>query len=109
MQALAFLQKKGFVLLHKNWRHSYHEVDLIMSHGNYVVFVEVKTRMSNQFGFPEAAVNTAKQKALTKAAIAYLEQFAPDNRLRFDIVAVTRLPNNWEIEHFEDAFYPYDL
>lgn len=107
--ALDFLLKQGYLLLHKNWRHSHHEVDLIMSKDEVLVFVEVKTRMSNTFGFPENAVTAQKQKTLAKAAAAYLEKFAPDKSLRFDIVSVTRVPNNWEIEHFEDAFFIYDL
>ncbi|MCO6495246.1 MAG: YraN family protein [Bacteroidetes bacterium] len=108
-QALSYLLKKGFVLLHKNWRNSHQEVDLIMSKDDLVIFIEVKTRLSNEFGFPEMAVTPVKQKNLAKAAVAYLEKYAPDKKLRFDIVSVSRLPNNWEIEHFEDAFYPYDL
>ena len=107
--ALKFLLDKGLVLLHSNWRSSHQEVDLVMRQGNVLVIVEVKTRLTNDFGFPEKAVNKSKQKALVKAANAYLEEFNLDLGVRFDIVSLTRIQNNWDIHHIEDAFYPFDL
>jgi len=107
--ALKLLLDKGLELLHVNWRSSHQEVDLVMKQGKCLVIVEVKTRSSNDFGFPEKAVTKNKQKALVKAANAYLEEFKLDLDVRFDIVSLTRIQNNWEIHHIEDAFYPYDL
>jgi putative endonuclease len=56
---------------------------------------------------PEKAVNKSKQKNLQWAAEIFLEERQLKNELRFDIIAIVKQKNNTDIEHFEDAFYPY--
>lgn len=107
--ALAYLQKKGYVLLSKNWRFGRIELDLVMLIGDIIVFIEVKTRKHNAFGFPEEAVTEKKQAKIATAAEAYIAAFKIENQARFDIVALTRVQNSWDIFHFEDAFYPFDI
>ena len=51
--ALEYLLKNGFVILHKNWRHSHWEVDVIASLKGILHFIEVKTRRTKKFGYPE--------------------------------------------------------
>lgn len=76
------------------------ELDLIVldNNTNEVVFVEVKTRSSDTYGHPTAAVHFKKLKAMKKAAVAYLQACQLENCFRFDIITV--LPTN--IEHFEN-------
>lgn len=107
--ALAYLQKKGYVLLSKNWRFGRIELDLVMRSGETIVFIEVKTRKDNNFGYPEESVSNAKQAKIATAAEAYIETFKIENQARFDILAITRVQNNWDIFHIEDAFYPFDI
>jgi putative endonuclease len=107
--ALAYLQKKGYILLSKNWRFGKIELDLIMRSGETIVFIEVKTRKHNDFGYPEESVSNAKQAKIATAAEAYIAAFKIDNQARFDILAITRVQNNWDIFHIEDAFYPFDI
>lgn len=107
VMALNFLQKKGYLLLHQNWRIGYKEIDLVMEWQNTIVFIEVKTRKNTDFGEPEVAVGYRKKKAIISAANAYIHIHSLDKSVRFDIVSV--VVANKEVFHIEDAFYPYDL
>ncbi|MDA7950592.1 MAG: YraN family protein [Pirellulaceae bacterium] len=101
-----FLRKKGFRLLHKNYKTPYGELDLVMRQNETIVFVEVKTRRSALKGEPHEAVHTEKQKRLTRQAFAYLKKFYSLNeRARFDIVSIVwPLSEVPTINHFENAF-----
>ena len=64
--ATDFLIKKGYAILARNWRHGREEIDLIAWQNNVIVFVEVKARNSNHFGFPEEAVSSSKQERMAQ-------------------------------------------
>ncbi len=101
-----FLLKKGYNVLHCNWRSGKKEVDIIAEKDGMIVIVEVKTRTSFQFGYPEEAVNLKKQLYLKQAAEAFFEENRQYTDIRFDIISI--LLNKGEakeIIHFEDAFY----
>ena len=102
--AAELLQSKGYSLLARNWRYKRAEVDIIAQRQKLLVFVEVKVRKNNRFGFPEQMVSVAQQERLQQAATAYMEQHFTSQLplLRFDIIAITLEPA--EIVHFEDAF-----
>ncbi len=104
--AISFLKEKGYEILFTNLRFEKVEVDIIAKDKNQIVFVEVKTRSSAMVE-PEKAVNKSKQKNLQRAAEIFLEERQLKNELRFDIIAIVKQKNNTDIEHFEDAFYPY--
>lgn len=105
--ALSFLQKKGFSILETNWRFSRAEVDIIAKEGEVLVFVEVKTRTGRQFSPPEASVTKRKRELLIEAAGAYMEEIGHDWEIRFDIVTILLWSDlQYEITHFEDAFFP---
>ncbi|MFM9908090.1 MAG: YraN family protein, partial [Chitinophagaceae bacterium] len=70
--AAAWLEESGFCLLHRNWRHSHYEIDIIATKSNKVHFIEVKTRSSNRFGFPEESVSDKKIENLMQAAEEFL-------------------------------------
>jgi putative endonuclease len=105
--AARYLKRLGYHIIARRDRSPLGEIDLVAVDGRTVVFVEVKTRDSADAGHPSEAVDTAKQRRLTRLALAYLKR----HRLlecpaRFDVVAVTwpagqRRPT---IEHFKDAF-----
>ncbi len=104
--AVQYLLGKGYEILYTNYRAQKVEVDIIAKHNNQIVFVEVKTRNS-LLVYPEKAVGKSKQKNLQTAAEIFIESKQLKNELRFDIIAIIKQKNNIEIEHFEDAFYPY--
>ncbi|NLM51347.1 MAG: YraN family protein [Firmicutes bacterium] len=87
--AARYLQKLGFVLLERNWRCAYGEIDIIAKDGDVLVFVEVKTRRSNRFGTPTEAVHDRKQQKLRLVARHYLyEKKITAFAYRFDVAAV---------------------
>ena len=104
--AARFLERRGYRILRRNCRNKYGEVDLVARDGDEVVFVEVKTRVSSDWGDPAQAVNRPKQRRLRLAA----ERFATrakirDFPLRFDVIAII-LPDEGEsdIKHYKNAF-----
>jgi putative endonuclease len=104
--AACYLEKKGYRILEKNWRLWRNEIDVVATDGKYLVIVEVKTRQSNFFGEPETAVTLDKQKALIRAANAYVRYTNIHCEVRFDILSVIISKNTEQIHHIEDAFYP---
>ena len=103
--AVAWFQKKGFEILHRNWRHSHWEVDIIASNGKLLHFIEVKTRSNKQYGEPEESVGKKKIQNLMNAAEEYLYQNPDWKRIQFDILSIY-LPKNGEPEYFliEDVY-----
>lgn len=105
--ARRFLEKKGYSILACNYRSGRQEIDLIAHIGNELVFVEVKTRKNNDFGFPEEWVDELKMERIFNAAEAYVMENDLEGELRFDIIAITGSnETSAEIEHIEDAFWP---
>lgn len=100
-----FLQTKGYKILDTNWRFEKMEVDIVATLAELLIFVEVKTRSTNYFGYPEDSVTDKKQDLLKTAAEEYLFQNPQYEQIRFDIVSITMSDNKEEIQHFEDAFF----
>lgn len=108
-----YLLERGYTILTRNYRFKRVEIDLVCrvpagerKRECEIVFVEVKTRKSRSFGFPEEAVTRSKQKNLILAARAYIHDSRLHNHFcRFDVVSVTVKSQNIEIEHFRDAFH----
>lgn len=100
-----YLVKKGYTILHRNWRTAHKEVDLVALDGNMLVFIEIKTRGGLHFGFPEESVTTAKQAHVRGAAEVFLEAHPQYNTVRFDVVSIV-LRNDAieELLHLVDAF-----
>lgn len=103
--AADYLQAKGYHILDRNPRNEYGEIDLVARQGTCTVFVEVKTRSSKKFGFPEEAVTPAKQQHMLEAAQTYLQANPDlDGDWRLDVIAIRRLSGGApEILHFENA------
>lgn len=88
--ALDFLKRKGYRILETNFRPGkLGEIDIIAREGEYICFVEVKTRSSVFFGYPSESVNRKKQLNMIRAAQVYLKQNGLNEEfVRFDIVEV---------------------
>ncbi len=87
--AAQFLKGKGYKILDKNYRKRFGEIDIVARDGNFLVFVEVKTRKSKLFGEPYEAVDFRKQKQLIKIAQDYINTKGyHDQPARFDIVSI---------------------
>ena len=104
--ASAYLQKKGYEILERNWRLGKEEIDIIARKKEVLVVVEVKTRSGSFFGTPEEFVNKQKQRHLIRAANAYIEKKGIDVEIRFDVVGIIISGNNHTVNHLEDAYQP---
>ncbi|MCA9052802.1 MAG: YraN family protein [Planctomycetaceae bacterium] len=104
--AVRYLRRHGFQILARQARSRLGEIDIIATEGDWVVFVEVKTRTSTVKGHPVEAVTPDKQRQLTRAALAWLKHRGwLERRCRFDVIAVTWRPGQQPvIEHFPAAF-----
>ncbi|MDD2676862.1 MAG: YraN family protein, partial [Methylacidiphilaceae bacterium] len=88
-EAARFLRRKGYRILLRNVRIGGGEIDLVCRDASVLVFVEVKTRSSTDYGEPAEAVDAQKRARLVRAAYAYLEELGQDDvTYRFDIVEV---------------------
>jgi putative endonuclease len=105
--ATAYLEKKNYRILARNYSFGKVEVDIICEFENEIIFVEVKTRTSDVHALPEQAVGKSKQKNIRLAAEHFLETHDIAKPVRFDIIAVIK-GERFEIEHIEDAFYPFE-
>lgn len=86
--AEAYLLKKGYRVLARQFRTRFGEIDLVAQDGDEVVFVEVKARKTSYFGYPEESVNSAKRRKMFKTAEAFLSTLDQMPDYRFDVVAV---------------------
>jgi putative endonuclease len=105
--AARFLRRLGYVLVARGQRDAIGEIDLVAVDRRTVVFVEVKTRTSQDAGHPADAVDEAKQRRLTRLALSYLQRHdLLECSSRFDVVAVTWGGDGQrpQIEHFPGAF-----
>ncbi|HVO67560.1 MAG TPA: YraN family protein [Syntrophales bacterium] len=103
--AVAYLKKAGYRIVERNYKCPFGEIDIVAKDGNTVVFVEVKSRKSEEFGDPQVAVGLEKQKKISKISLKYLEEkhLYPCNA-RFDVVAIKMLPSGNKIELIQNAF-----
>ena len=105
--AAAMLARTGYRILRRNYRAGGGEIDLIVSRGHVLAFVEVKTAAATGFGPPEVRVTREKQRQIARTASAYLQRHpAPDLAPRFDVIAVHFGDGSPRIRHLESAFRP---
>jgi len=103
-RAAAYLVKRGYKILERNYRTRAGEIDLIALDRGEVVFVEVKTRTSNAYGAPELAVTPQKRQRMVKAALGYIKyKKLHQVPCRFDVVAISSATEQ-EIELIQNAF-----
>lgn len=102
-----FLRNKGYDVIERNYRCSIGEIDIICINDNKLVFVEVRSRSTNNYGLPEESINFTKKKKIRAVALHFLQS---QNRLikeiQFDVIAI-RFSKEGAIEsleHYENAF-----
>ena len=115
--AAAYLQQRGYRIIERNARTPYGEIDLVAVEASEMgqilaeskpvtVFVEVKTRRSTRYGYPEQAVTRRKREHMLAAAQAYLQAHPElEGDWRVDVIAVFR-PDSKQtatVNHFENA------
>ncbi len=100
------LKRQGLKFLTANFRTDRGEIDLVMRDGDCLVFVEVKTRSSEQWGRPADAVDGERRRRLTRAGLDYLRLLKnPRVKVRFDIVEVLLADGTVrEVRHLPNCF-----
>lgn len=87
-RACDYLQTQGFKLLKRNYRLRGGEIDIIGQDGNYLVFVEVRYRSSENFGGALYSIDLRKQQKIIRTAQYYLMRYPCDLACRFDVIAI---------------------
>jgi len=104
-----FLKENGYTILTRNYRRRSGEIDIIAMEGDYLVFIEVKTRTGTSHGHPLEAITLRKQRQISKVAQCYLaEKNLFDTAARFDVVSIVMSRNNQaQVEIITNAFDVY--
>lgn len=108
-RAVRALKKSRYKIVERNFRTPAGEIDIVARDGKCLVFVEVRTRSSVEFGLPQETILARKRKRLCNAARWYIQKNRiEDVECRFDVVAVMMEDENSspKVEVIKDAFRP---
>ncbi|HOK56094.1 MAG TPA: YraN family protein [bacterium] len=97
-KAVEFLRKKGYRIIEKNYRTKIGEIDLIAKRRKEIIFIEVKTRSSDNFGLPQEAVNERKLKKIEQVAQIYLNSKKINLPFRFEVLSIMKSGNDFKFE-----------
>jgi len=101
--AADYLREKGYVILERDWHSGHRDIDIIAQQDGSIIFVEVKTRRSTDFGSPAQAVDYHKQQNLLRAINHYIHYRHLDIPWRFDVISIVGVPDGHpDIEHIQD-------
>lgn len=103
--ATVWLRERDYQILHRNWRYSHYEIDIIAQKGTMLHFIEVKTAWFSRLCHPEQQVTRTKFKHIQRAANHYLHLHPGHRWISYDILAITLFKGKEE-EYFllEDVF-----
>ena len=104
--AVKYLEGKGYLILARNVRTPYGEIDIVAKEDDQLIFIEVKTRTSKKFGYPEEAITENKIVHMTESAEFYLQGHLKENvDWRIDVISIQVDPrsNSPNLTHFENA------
>ena len=105
--AVDFLLENNYDIIQRNYRFDKAEVDIIAQKKDILAIVEVKTRSTADFGNPQDFVKPKQIQRLVKAVNEYVTANDLDVEVRFDIIAIVKEGNGFNIEHLENAFYHF--
>jgi len=102
--AASFFSDKGFLIVDRNWRCRLGEIDLIVRKGDEWRFVEVKTRSSAAFGFPEESFTRRKREHLYRAIEVYAaKQGIAESQIHADVLAIMINDRDFDVRWYPDA------
>jgi putative endonuclease len=102
-----FFKKQGYKIVKQNFTNRMGEIDLIIKEKDQIVFVEVKTRTNQNFGYPEEAIDFRKQNKIIRTALNYLfEKKIVSENYRFDVISIemNQSTQKVKIKHIKNAF-----
>ncbi|MFN3480237.1 MAG: YraN family protein, partial [Thermodesulfovibrionales bacterium] len=98
------LKEKGFKIIMRNFKTPLGEIDIIAEDRETLVFIEVKTRSDDSFGFPFEAVDGRKRERMRRIALLYLKNLGKERPARFDVISVEMKDGCSKIDHIVEAF-----
>lgn len=104
-----YLVDHGFYIRERDWHYDRFDIDIIAisEEQNMLLFIEVKTRASNEVADPLLAINRKKMRSIGIAANAYIKQNQLDYEVRFDVLTIVGTnAATARIDYIEDAFNP---
>ena len=104
--AARYLQQHGYTIHDRDWHCGHKDLDLVVTKDNTIVFVEVKTRTSNEWGDPQDFITDRKIRRIVNSADAYLRFNQIDMDVRFDVISIVAEGGEYKVEHIEQAFFP---
>jgi len=105
--AVDFLEREGYEIVARNWRHRRSEIDIIARLGKILIFIEVKTLRDDTQGPPEDRINTRKLQLLFDGASVFMEINNHPGEIRIDFIAIyLKEETSFEIRHIPDAYWP---
>jgi putative endonuclease len=105
--ACAELERLGYSIVERRYRSKYGEIDIVANDSGTIVFVEVKTKTSGDYGDPVEEVTPQKQQQIISMGEQYFTYCCPrDVACRFDVVTVDLSNQPPKITHYQDAFRP---
>lgn len=99
-QAVQFLKEKGYIMLERNFRCPFAEIDIVALHQDVLVFCEVKYRYNTWAGSALEAVDVRKQRRISAAALFYIRRSGRRQACRFDVIGI----QDQKITLIQDAF-----
>jgi len=104
--AFSYLKNKKYKIIERSFRFFRGEIDIIAYEKKTLVFVEVKTRKSKEFGLPEESVTPSKQRQIKRIAQGFLaKNNLKDIECRFDVLSLSfNEKGNYKIKHIRNAF-----
>lgn len=101
--AKKFLEKQGYKIIEQNYKTKYAEIDLVAQNKKCLVFVEVRTKIGENFGTPEETINKKKIRKLRRNATAYTAIKKWNGSFRIDAICIVLKPdyNVERLNHYE--------
>lgn len=100
-----YLVAEGYSILERNWRMNHLELDLVVTKGNWIAFVEVKTRTDSSVRISDI-ITPRKISRIVAAANVYLSTLSVPLNPRFDVALVHGDQKSHVLEYIPDAFFP---
>ncbi len=105
-KAALYLIEQGYIIVQRNYRCRWGEVDIICRKGSQLVFVEVRVKTSSRFGEPEESITDRKIAKIRKTAFEYMTEnpAVKFRSFRFDFIGITGSGDSMKLNHIEGAF-----
>ena len=102
--AKKFLEKNGYEVIEQNYRTKYAEIDLVAKKQKDLVFIEVRTKVGENFGTPEETINKKKMRKLYGNAMAYVSIKKWNGSFRIDAICIVLKPDHSidRLNHYEN-------